>query len=209
MKTIQLKSSGARPCPRCNAKRLSPLVCPECRAIEKPASDAFALLGLRRSWAIDSGQLEEHYAFLSRLLDPDELSGRGEEEWRVAAEAAEALSAARRLLSDPLERGRYLLSFYAEQENRERSTDSSEFLTQVMEIQRSISQAEAEGDAARLKAARIDAEEKLASALFAVGQSFTRLEQILIEETRAAADALEAAQYWGVVVDEIRGKTRR
>ena len=208
MKTIQLKSSGVRPCPRCNAKRLSPLVCPECRAIEKPASDAFALLGLRRSWGIDSGQLEEHYAFLSRLLDPDELSGRGEEEWRVAAEAAEALSAARRLLSDPLERGRYLLSFYAEPENRERSTDSSEFLTQVMEIQRSVSQAEAEGDEALLAASRLVAEEKLASALFAVGQSFTRLEQTLTEEVRAAADALEAARYWGGVVDELRGKTR-
>lgn len=208
MKTIQLKSSAARPCPRCNAKRLSPLVCPECRAIEKPASDAFALLGLRRSWAIDSGQLEEHYAFLSRLLDPDELSGRGEEEWRVASEAAEALSAARRLLSDPMERGRYLLSFYGEPENRERSTDSSEFLTQVMEIQRSVSQAEAEGDEALLRASRLIAEEKLASALFAVGQSFTRLEQTLTEEVRAAADALEAAQYWGGVVDELRGKTR-
>ncbi len=208
MKTNRGKSSAA-PCARCGAKRLSPLVCPECRAIEKPAADAFALLGLRRSWAIDSGQLEENYAFLSRLLDPDALSGRGEEEWRVATEAAEALSAARRLLSDPLERGRYLLSFYGEQEDRERSTDSSEFLTQVMEIQRSVSQAEAGGDQRLFSSARLDAEEKLASAIFAVGQSFTRLEQTLTEEIRAAADALEAAQYWGLVVDEIRGKSRR
>lgn len=200
------KASGARPCPRCGAKRLSPLVCPECRAVERPAADAFALLGLRRSWAIDAGQLEEHYGFLSRLLDPDAVLGRGEEEWRVAAEAAEALAASRRLLSDPLERGRYLLSFYGEAGDRVRSTDSSEFLTQVMEIQKAVSQAEAEGDDARLKAARLDAEERLASALFAVGQSFTRLEQALIEEVRAAADALEAAQYWSGVVDEIRGK---
>lgn len=207
MNTNRGKGSAA-PCPRCGAKRLSPLVCPECRAIEKPAADAFALLGLRRSWAIDSRQLEEHYAFLSRLLDPDALSGRGEEEWRVATEAAEALSAARRLLSDPLERGRYLLSFYGEQEGRERSTDSSEFLTQVMEIQRSVSQAEAEGDEKLFSSARLDAEEKLASAIFAVGQSFTQLEQTLTEEVRAAADALEAAQYWGMVVDEIRGKSR-
>jgi len=202
-----LRSPRARSCSRCGARRLSALVCPECRAVERPAGDAFALLGLPRSWAIDAGLLEEHYTFLSRLLDPDAVQSRGEEDWRVAAEAAEALSAARRLRSDPLERGRYLLSFYGDVEDRERSTDSSEFLTQVMEVQKAVSQAEAEGDVARLKAARLEAEERLGSSLFAVGQSFARLEQALTEEVKAAADALNAAQYWGGVVDEIRNKT--
>jgi hypothetical protein len=79
-----------------------------------------------------------------------------------------------------------------------------EFQSEVMEIDQAFAKARQEGDSARLASAVLEAEEKLASAIVAAGQSFTRLERSMTEELGAAADALAEARFWRRKVDELR-----
>ena len=79
--------------------------------------------------------------------------------------------------------------------------------SEVMEIDAMAANARREGDAARL--AGVVLEEKLASAIMAAGQSFTRLERSLVEEVDAAAEALAEARFWRRKVDELRAGVGR
>ena len=65
--------------------------------------------------------------------------------------------------------------------------------SEVMEIDAMAAKARREGDAARLAGVVLEGEEKLASAIMAAGQSFTRLE----------------AQFWRRKVDELRAGVGR
>ncbi len=190
---------------QCGAARPSPLICPACRAIEAPEGDAFALIGLPRSWAVDQKELETRYGTLRRLLEHEAGSSRPEETRRKTSAAIAVLDTARRELSDPLARGRSLLLSYGGKE-RDKAVDSSEFLMQVMEVKRAAEQARGQKDETRLAAVIQEAEEKLATLLMAAGQSFARLEKALREEVIAAADSLAAAKYWSGVMNELRGK---
>lgn len=188
-------------CVGCGTLRFSAAVCQECGAISEIPQDAFALLGLPRSWSIDSVALEERYAALSRAFR-EKSPARGELHERVA-QAAAALDAARRMLSNPLERAQYLLIAYGGTE-REKPLRKREFQSEVMEFDRAAKNARQQGDAQRLAGVVLEAEEKLASAIMAAGQSFTRLERSLVEEVSAAADALAEARFWRRKVDELR-----
>jgi len=112
---------------------------------------------------------------------------------------------ARRTLLDPIERGRFLLTSYGGAE-REKPVRKREFQSEVMELDETAARARREGDSARLASVVLEAEEKLASAIMAAGQSFTRLERAFVEELGAAADALAEARLWRQKVDELRAK---
>ncbi len=188
-------------CGGCGAARVSIAVCQECGAISDISSDAFALFGLTRSWAVDLAALEERYDVLSRVVR--EKSAEREGARQLADEAIAALNAARRMLVDPLERARYLLTSFGGAE-REKPLRKREFQSEVMEIDQAAVKARQEGDSARLASVVLEAEEKLASAIVAAGQSFTRLERSMAEEVSAAADALAEARLWRRKVDELR-----
>lgn len=199
--TESLIAAGAGECVDCGAQRLSAAVCHECGAVEEIPRDAFAMLGIARSWTVDSAELEQRYAVLARAIR--EKSSAREELRERASEAAAALDAARRMLSDPFERGRYLLAAYGAAD-REQPIPKPGFLSDVMEIDRATARARQAGDAQRLAAVLLEAQERLASALVAAGQSFTRLERALVNEVSAAAEALAEARYWRDKVDELR-----
>ena len=188
-------------CSACGATRLSAAVCVDCGAIFEIPTDAFVLFGLARSWAVDAAALEERYTALSRAIR--EKSAAREELRERAAEATTALDRARLRLLDPIERAQYLLTAYGGSE-REKPLRKREFQSEIMEFNRSATKAREDGDPARLGGIVIEAEEKLASAIMAAGQSFTRLERSLVEEVSAAADALAEARFWRRKVDELR-----
>lgn len=190
-------------CVDCGAARLSAFACPECGVISEIPSDPFVIFGIARSWAVDPIVLEERYDLLSRAFR--EKSARREDSGRKVPAAVEALGAARRLLLDPFERARYLLLAYGGSE-RENPTRKREFQSEVMEIDGAAMNARRDGDSARLAAVLLEAEEKIASAIVAAGQSFTRLERSMVEELGAAADALAEALLWRQKVDELRAK---
>lgn len=182
-------------CPRCGADRVSPLVCPRCRSVESASGDAFALLGLPRSWGVDPQELEDRYAAVSSLLEPE-------------SEEAARLGAARRTLSDPLARARYLIGLYGG-DTSDKPVESSEFLTEVMELRRGLEEAMADRDEGRLASVVAEAEEKLGSLIMALGQSFARLEKALVDEVAEASRSLAGATYWSQLVDELRSKAAR
>jgi DnaJ-domain-containing protein 1 len=188
-------------CVGCGAPRLSPAVCEECGEIFDLPQDPFALFGLTRSWSVDSSALEERYSALSRTFR-EKSALRGDFRERVA-QAVAALDAARRRLSDPVERASFLLVSYGGAE-REKPLRKREFQSEVMEFEQTAKKARQEGDSARLAGVVLEAEEKLASAIMAAGQSFTRLERSLVEEISGAADALAEARFWRRKVDELR-----
>jgi DnaJ-domain-containing protein 1 len=192
---------GVAECTGCGSPRVSPVVCQACGEIFDIPSDAFARFGFPRSWAVDLAALEERYDTLSRALR-DKSSAREDARPKAAA-AIEALDAARRILLDPFARGSFLLTSYGAQE-REKPVRKREFQSQVMEFDEATAKARREGDSARLASVVLEAEEKLASALMAAGQSFTRLERSFVEEVGAAADALAEARLWRRKVDELR-----
>jgi DnaJ-domain-containing protein 1 len=190
-------------CTGCGAARVSPVVCEECGAIFEIPPGAFERFGIARSWAVDLAALEERHDRLSRALR-EKSSARDDARPRVAA-AVEALDAARRTLLDPIERGSFLLASYGGEE-REKPVRKREFQSEVMELDETAARARREGDSARLASVVLEAEEKLASAIMAAGQSFTRLERAFVEELGAAADALAEARLWRRKVDELRAK---
>lgn len=193
-------------CVGCGASRLSPAVCQECGEIFEIPQDAFAIFGLTRSWSIDSSELDRRYEAISRVFR-DKSAAREDLRDRVAA-ASRAVDTARRMLLDPLERAQYLLASYGAAE-RDKPVPKREFQSEVMEIDGLAAKARREGDTARLAAVVLEAEEKLASAIMAAGQSFTRLERSLVEEVNAAADALAEARFWRRKVDELRAGVGR
>jgi DnaJ-domain-containing protein 1 len=198
---VGIPPSPAAACTGCGAPRILPVVCTECGTIFEIPSDAFELFGLTRSWAVDLASLEQRYDALSQAFR--EKSSARPDTLERSKTAVEALDAARRLLLDPLARAQYLLASYGGVE-REKPVRKREFQSEVMEIDQAFAKARREGDSARLASAVLEAEEKLASAIVAAGQSFTRLERSLSEELGAAADALAEAHFWRRKVDELR-----
>jgi DnaJ-domain-containing protein 1 len=193
-------------CVGCGASRLSPAVCQECGEVFDVPQDAFAIFGLARSWSLDTSELDERYALISRVFR-DKSSAREDLRDRAAA-SARAVDAARKMLLDPLERAQYLLASYGGAE-RDKPVRKREFQSEVMEIDAMAAKARREGDAARLAGVVVEAEEKLASAIMAAGQSFTRLERSLVAEVDAAAEALAEARFWRRKVDELRAGVGR
>jgi DnaJ-domain-containing protein 1 len=200
-KMVKANDSVSGECVGCGAPRLSPAVCEECGEIFDLPQDPFLFFGLTRSWSVDSSALEERYSALARAFR--EKSGPREELRGRLSEAVAALDAARRKLSDPLERAHFLLVSYGGDE-REKPLRKREFQSEVMEFEQTATKARQEGDSARLAGVVLEAEEKLASAIMAAGQSFTRLERSLVEEVSGAADALAQARFWRRTVDELR-----
>ena len=188
-------------CADCGAPRASAFVCEECGTISEVPSDAFALFGIARSWAVDSAALETRYEALCRAFR--EKSATREDARDAVAAALDALESARRTLLDPFERGHFLLKSYGGAE-REKPMRKREVQSEIMEIDHAAAKARQEGDSARLASVVLEAEEKLASAIMAAGQSFTRLERSLVDEVNAAADALAEARLWRRKVDELR-----
>lgn len=195
-----IASATAAGCAGCGAARVF-VVCPECGVIFDAPSDAFGMFGFARSWAVDAALLEQRYELISRVLR-EKSSSREDAREKVPA-VLDALEGARRLLLDPFERARYLLAAYGGAE-REKPARKREFQSEVMEIDAAAAKARRDGDSARLAAVVLEAEEKIATAIMAAGQSFTRLERSLSEELGAAADALAEARLWRRKVNELR-----
>jgi DnaJ-domain-containing protein 1 len=193
--------AAAGECVGCGSPRVSPAVCEECGELFDIPQDPFALFGLARSWSFDSAALEARYSALLRAFR--EKSARRDDLRDRAEEAVAALDAARRRLSDPLERAQYLLVAFGGAE-REKPIRKREFQSEVMEFEQGAAAAQQGKDPARLTSVVLEAEEKQATAIMAAGQSFTRLERSLVEEVSAAADALAEARFWRRKVDELR-----
>lgn len=110
--------------------------------------DPFALLGLPAKYDIDLGELQEKHKRLSLELHPDRLRGRLPRERREALFLAIEVNQAYRTLRDPVERARALAATLGLRLSDEDGPASDmSFLTEMMELQETLSECEARGDA--------------------------------------------------------------
>ena len=97
-------------CWKCHEATGGGPVCVSCGTIQPPSpdQDLFALLGLRRTFRIDTGELDARFRDTSRLVHPDRFATASAVERRMSLQWTAAVNAARRVLKDPLARAHYL-----------------------------------------------------------------------------------------------------
>jgi molecular chaperone HscB len=139
--------------------------CPSCRKIQPvdPASDHFALLGLRRRYALDLGDLERRFREHSRQLHPDRFARAEPRERRLSLERTTRLNDALRTLRDDRRRAEYLLKLEGHDPVAEaRSLHDPEFLEEQLEVREQLAVARAEGDVETIRRLGAEARARLA-----------------------------------------------
>jgi molecular chaperone HscB len=129
--------------------------CPTCGAVQPPgAADAFARLGVARSFAVDEPALQRRYFDLQRKLHPDRFAAKSARERALSQQQAAALNEAYEMLKDPLARAAALLRL-AGREVRfdgQGTVDDPELLMEAMEMREALAEAETADDADILRA---------------------------------------------------------
>lgn len=173
--------ASASVCVYCTRDLKSVLLCESCRRVQPlPGdADAFAILGLPRRLALESGALEERFHALSRHLHPDRFHGAGELDRARSLSAAAALNRAYRSLRDAPARARYWLELGGAGLGEEQKTVPAELAEEAFEVHEIIEEAQdakLSGDRAsargRLKALRSDLTERLAAQAAALDALF-------------------------------------
>lgn len=83
--------------------------CPECGALQPPASDYYTFFEIPRTLNLDLQALEKRFYALSRQLHPDLFSRKSAREQEYSLEATAVLNDGYRVLKDPLARAGYVL----------------------------------------------------------------------------------------------------
>ena len=120
-------------------------------SVDRPATDAFATLGLPRRYEIDVPVLEARYRELQRALHPDRHIGAGASQRRLSLSKAVEVNEAYRVLKDDLKRADALLAHHAIGLPIDAPAADSEFLMEVMDLREALSDAKHRGDRPRVK----------------------------------------------------------
>lgn len=134
-------------CTHCQAEMDSPMVCESCNSLQPigPDAEAFELLQLVPTFAIDLEQLENVYLRLSRMVHPDYFGKTGGPEKLLSEDLSARLNNAYRTLADPLTRSEYLLARAGGPAASDDKRVPSELLIEVMATRERIEQARAAG----------------------------------------------------------------
>ncbi|MBI1774625.1 MAG: Fe-S protein assembly co-chaperone HscB [Proteobacteria bacterium] len=157
--------------------------CPTCGAVQPPGqADHFRRLGLPRSFAIDTAEVEGRYFQLQRRLHPDRFATKGSRERALSQSQASSLNAAYETLMDPVRRAGYLLRLQGIEVDAGdgKTIDDRELLMEAMEMREALAEA---ADAAAV-------EDALARTQAAVGACRDRLAVAFAAADRALAHRL-------------------
>lgn len=169
---------------------------------ERAASDdPFTLLGLPRSFEIESDVLEARYLALAEEVHPDRFVGGTLAEQRAARERSARVNEAYRVLREPVRRAEALVKLGGldlDSSDRERGAPAmgQAFLVEMIERRETVAEARALGWAA-LEDVRARTEAEL-------GEHLDRAVRALANgDVAAAARVLVARRYLQRIVDEI------
>ena len=122
-------------CWQCGSADAGSLFCRYCNSLQEPVPDYYAFFGLPRKLSIDTGDLQNRFYSLSRLLHPDRFTRRSEQERRYSLEASSILNDAYRVLRDPIRRAEYVLKQAGYEIGEQRSKDvPPELLEEVFDL---------------------------------------------------------------------------
>ncbi len=144
-------------CWQCGSEAVDALFCPACHALQPPAPDYYALLGLPPTLNVSTDDLQRRFYELSRRLHPDLFTRRPERERQYALEASSILNDANRTLRDPVKRANYFLAREGFDVGEQRSKDvPPELLEEVFELNMALEEMRGGDESARpqLEAAR-------------------------------------------------------
>ena len=112
-------------------------VCVGCGVIQppRPKQDPFEILGLKRSFSLDTHPLDVAWRELSRKVHPDRFSGRPAVERRMSLQWTANINEARRILRDPRTRAHYLAMGTPEPGEDRKIALSPDFLEEMFELQ--------------------------------------------------------------------------
>ncbi|XP_029475204.1 iron-sulfur cluster co-chaperone protein HscB isoform X1 [Rhinatrema bivittatum] len=146
-------SDGARKWLNCwSCQRTLPparVFCPSCSALQPPdaARDYFEILDCDRSFNIDVQKLQQKFRDLQRSLHPDYFTQKSQKEQELSAKQSSLVNKAYRTLLTPLSRGLYMLKLNGiELEERTDSGMEREFLTEIMEFNEKLAEANTEAE---------------------------------------------------------------
>ena len=145
------------------------------------AETFFSLLGLAQQYELDTALLEERYRILSQKWHPDRQGGLSQknpvERRQILLRAAE-LNQAYKTLKDDRRRAVYLLQLYgAELSENSQEKMQPEFLMEILELQESLSEAQAQKDANHIHMISLEIGQRTQEAKKRLEQDFKSLEQ--------------------------------
>lgn len=134
--------------------------CERCGKVQPPrGEDAFAILGLPRTFAIDDQDLEQRYRDLQKKLHPDKFAAKSREERRASLERATSANEAYRVLRDPVRRAEALLRLAGVVlpttdggANAASRAVDPELLMEMLDAREALDHAKRAGDSARVEA---------------------------------------------------------
>ena len=119
----------------------------------------FDLFGIDRSYLLDHQLLRDRFRELQKKFHPDNFASASEQERRLSAQYAALINEAYTTLSDPMQRGKYMLSLHGINIDEEHDTRMDpEFLMQQIELREELDDAKTSIDALSRLADRVDDE---------------------------------------------------
>ncbi len=133
-------------------------LCAGCGAIQPlpPALDAFTVLGLPVTFALEKARVDERVRELSRRLHPDRFAQKSPRERRLSLDWTTAVNEAAKAVKDPLRRASTLLRAQGIDIEKESGAGAMarlppEFLEEVLEVREELARAVTTGDLSRVR----------------------------------------------------------
>ncbi len=122
-------------CWHCGHPAEESLFCKFCNHLLRPTPDYFKFFDLPKRLSVDTGDLQQRFYRLSRLLHPDRYTRGPSTERQFSLEATAILNDAYRTLRDPVARAEYVLKENGFEMAEQRSKDvPPELLEEVFEL---------------------------------------------------------------------------
>ncbi|MGI5863813.1 MAG: Fe-S protein assembly co-chaperone HscB [Myxococcales bacterium] len=198
-------------CWNCQAEPGPTPFCDSCGALQPvpPKADAFAILGLPKTFFVERKEIEERHKELSRKLHPDRFAQKDPKERRFSLEWTTALNDAVKALKDPASRAAYLLREQGLDVEKESGDEAmgrlpTEFLEVVLEDREALAEAKAANDLERVRALSKDVETRAGHELAEVEAAMTLWEKtgdkVVLEK---AATSLAVLKYYARFQEEV------
>uniref|UniRef100_A0A1B6G6W6 J domain-containing protein n=1 Tax=Cuerna arida TaxID=1464854 RepID=A0A1B6G6W6_9HEMI len=185
-------------CWNCNASVNSKSIfCESCGVLQpvNRTADFFEIIGVNRSYMTDNASLRQKYRSLQTLLHPDKFSSKPKKEQELSEEFSSVVNKAYSTLSDPLERGLYLLGLHHVSIEEGTTDVDKTFLMEIMERNEEI---ENETDPQMLKEFYMNNKDQLDDLISKVAEAFD------LNNIEAAKKLLTKMKYYHSIETKIK-----
>ena len=177
-------------CTRCNKPMSTPLACDYCHALfpqAATANDYFQMLSVPRQFDLDEKLLHDKFLALNRHAHPDFHANETPEVQQLSLQISAAVNDAYRTLTDPLQRGAYLLQLLGGKTSAEDKSVPDGFLPTMMMMQEEIEDAKSGNEPRQLDSIRVTLQNQHDGLLKRISNLFKDLEpasacQVVMED---------------------------